>query len=61
MATPSDSPNKLSIENIPTHLDDAQVKELLEAFGELKSFVVVKEHGSDQHRVRSAHALEAFR
>ncbi|KAF2277450.1 uncharacterized protein EI97DRAFT_432325 [Westerdykella ornata] len=45
-----DSPNKLSISNIPPFVEDAQIRELLEAFGELKSFVVVKEIGSELNR-----------
>jgi splicing factor U2AF subunit len=45
-----DSPNKLSIVNIPTYVEDAQIKELLEAFGELKAFVVVKDDNVDQNR-----------
>ncbi|KAF2750590.1 hypothetical protein M011DRAFT_455621 [Sporormia fimetaria CBS 119925] len=45
-----DSPNKLSIANIPTFVEDGQIRELLEAFGELKAFVVVKERNSEQNR-----------
>lgn len=48
--TVKDSPNKLSIVNIPVYVDDAQVRELLEAFGELKAFVLVKDD-SGQNRV----------
>lgn len=56
-----DSPNKLSIVNIPTYVEDTQIRELLEAFGQLKSFVVVKEHGSEQNRVRTHMHLKEFR
>jgi splicing factor U2AF subunit len=49
-----DSPNKLSIQNIPTFIEDTQIRELLEAFGELKAFVVVKDSGSEQNRVSIA-------
>ncbi|OCF40409.1 splicing factor U2AF 65 kDa subunit [Kwoniella heveanensis CBS 569] len=38
-----DSPNKLFIGGLPTYLNDEQVMELLKAFGELKSFNLVKE------------------
>nr|POF26019.1 splicing factor u2af 50 kda subunit [Quercus suber] len=38
-----DSPNKLLITKIGTYLEDEQVRELLEAFGELKHFVLAKD------------------
>ncbi|WVR08881.1 hypothetical protein IAU60_005940 [Kwoniella sp. DSM 27419] len=38
-----DSPNKLFIGGLPTYLNDEQVMELLKAFGELRSFNLVKE------------------
>ncbi|WWC91001.1 uncharacterized protein L201_005940 [Kwoniella dendrophila CBS 6074] len=41
-----DSPNKLFIGGLPTYLNDEQVIELLKAFGELKSFNLVKETGN---------------
>jgi splicing factor U2AF subunit len=46
-----DSPEKLCISQIPTHLTEDMVKELLEAFGELKSLVLVTDPGADQSRV----------
>jgi splicing factor U2AF subunit len=46
-----DSPYKLSISNIPYTVDDDQIRELLEVFGELKSFIVVREIGSELNRV----------
>jgi splicing factor U2AF subunit len=52
-----DSHNKLSISNIPPFVDDAQIKELLEAFGPLKAMVLVKYTSSDQPRVSYALTL----
>lgn len=48
-----DTQNKISISNIPLYLTDEQVTELLVAFGELKAFVLVKDNGTDESRVRS--------
>ena len=45
-----DTQNKISITRIPLFLNDEQVQELLVAFGELKSFVLVKDTSSDQSR-----------
>lgn len=45
-----DSANKICVTRIPTFIDDTQVSELLSAFGELKSLVLVKDTGSDQSR-----------
>ena len=52
-----DSPNKLSVVNIPAFVDDVQLQELLGAFGELKAFVLVKDTGSDASRVSIARDL----
>lgn len=41
-----DSPNKIFIGGIPSYLTDDQVLELLQSFGELKSFNLVKEPGT---------------
>lgn len=50
-ATVPDSPEKLSITNIGTFLEEDQVRELLGAFGELKHFVLAKDRmGSDANR-----------
>ena len=46
-----DSPNKISVSNIPVYLSDEQVTELLVAFGELKAFTLVKDTSSEQSRV----------
>ena len=48
-----DTPNKISITNIPTYLTDEQATELLVSFGELKAFVLVRDRGTDESRVRS--------
>lgn len=52
-----DTPNKISISNIPPYLSDEQVIELLVAFGELKAFVLVKDNGTEESRV-SKHDLQ---
>ena len=46
-----DTPNKISISNIPLYLTDEQVTELLVSFGELKAFVLVKDNGTEESRV----------
>ncbi|KAI0570854.1 RNA-binding protein [Pyrenophora tritici-repentis] len=45
-----DSPNKLSIVNIPTYIEEEQIRELVETMGKLKAFILVKDTGTDQHR-----------
>ena len=45
-----DSPNKLSITNIPVYVDEEQMRELLETFGKLKAFVLVKDTINEQSR-----------
>ncbi|KAF1975179.1 hypothetical protein BU23DRAFT_552594 [Bimuria novae-zelandiae CBS 107.79] len=49
-ATVPDSPNKLSITNIPAYVEEEQVRELVTTFGHLKSFVLVKDMSTEQHR-----------
>ena len=46
-----DTPNKISITNIPVYLTDEQVSELLVSFGELKAFVLVKDRSTEESRV----------
>ena len=46
-----DSPNKISISNIPIYLTEEQVNELLQAFGDVKTFVLVKDSGTEQSKV----------
>ena len=48
-----DTQNKISVSNIPLYLTDEQVTELLVSFGELKAFVLVKDSGTEESRVRS--------
>lgn len=48
-----DTPNKISITNIPPYLTDEQVTELLVSFGELKAFVLVKDSSTEESRVCS--------
>lgn len=45
-----DTQNKLRMSNIPTFIEDAQVRELLTTFGELKSFVLAKDTSSGASR-----------
>lgn len=46
-----DTPNKISIANLPPYLTEDQVMELLAAFGELKAFALVKDTGTEESRV----------
>ncbi|KAI1329567.1 hypothetical protein F5Y16DRAFT_365500 [Xylariaceae sp. FL0255] len=45
-----DTPNKISIANLPLHLTDDQVTELASTMGELKALVLVKDNGTDEFR-----------
>ncbi|KAK0613020.1 hypothetical protein B0T17DRAFT_542551 [Bombardia bombarda] len=45
-----DTPNKISVTNLPPYLTEDQVMELLVSFGKLKSFVLVKDNGTDESR-----------
>lgn len=47
-----DTPNKISVANIPPYLTEEQVMELLVSFGELRAFVLVKDSGTEESRVR---------
>jgi splicing factor U2AF subunit len=49
-----DTQNKISVSNVPAYLTDEQVTELLVAFGELKAFVLVKDNGTEESRVRNS-------
>jgi splicing factor U2AF subunit len=49
----NDSPDKICISNLPIHLDQDMVMELLSAFGALKSFVLAKD-GNEESRVSSS-------
>lgn len=46
-----DTPNKISISNVPPYLTDEQVTELLVSFGELKAFVLAKDRTTEESRV----------
>lgn len=46
-----DSANKICVTNIPTYIPEEPVTMLLKSFGELKSFVLVKDSGTDESRV----------
>lgn len=45
-----DTQNKVRMTNIPVYIEDEQVKELLQTFGQLKSCIVVKDVGTGQSR-----------
>lgn len=45
-----DTQNKISITNLPTYIEEDQVRELLSPFGDLKNFVLVKDTSSGQSR-----------
>lgn len=45
-----DSPNKVSVTNIPPYLNSEQVLELLNSFGEVKSFTLVQDRGTEESR-----------
>ncbi|KAH8815054.1 hypothetical protein F5884DRAFT_162377 [Xylogone sp. PMI_703] len=45
-----DTPNKISVTNIPLYLTDEQVTELLVSFGELKAFVLLKDGSTEESR-----------
>mmetsp|Transcript_13944 Transcript_13944/g.39532 ORF Transcript_13944/g.39532 Transcript_13944/m.39532 type:complete len:261 (-) Transcript_13944:76-858(-) len=42
-----DSPNKIFVGGVPHDLTDAEIRELLEAFGELRALNIVREAGPD--------------
>ncbi|KAH8771692.1 hypothetical protein F5883DRAFT_642368 [Diaporthe sp. PMI_573] len=45
-----DTPNKISVTNIPPYLTTEQVLELLSSFGELKAFVLVQDRSTEESR-----------
>lgn len=45
-----DSPNKIVIRGLPVALTDEQIIELLKSFGELKSFMLVKDQSSGESK-----------
>jgi splicing factor U2AF subunit len=47
-----DTPNKIFIGGLPSYLNDVQVMELLQTFGELRAFNLVKEGNTNQSKVR---------
>jgi splicing factor U2AF subunit len=49
-----DSPNKICVSNIPAYIPEEPVTMLLKSFGELKSFVLVKDASTEESRVRAA-------
>ncbi|RAK80952.1 splicing factor u2af large subunit [Aspergillus fijiensis CBS 313.89] len=45
-----DSPNKICVSNIPNYIPEEPVTMLLKSFGELKSFVLVKDSSTEESR-----------
>ncbi|KAJ5191408.1 uncharacterized protein N7498_010393 [Penicillium cinerascens] len=45
-----DSPNKICVSNIPSYIPEEPVTMLLKSFGELKSFVLVKDASTEESR-----------
>ncbi|KAK2022827.1 U2 snRNP auxilliary factor [Colletotrichum zoysiae] len=45
-----DTPNKISVSNMPVYLSEEQVSELLVSFGELKAFVLVRDKSTEESR-----------
>jgi splicing factor U2AF subunit len=50
-----DSPNKICVSNIPQYIPEEPVTMLLKSFGELKSFVLVKDSSTEESRVSGVH------
>lgn len=46
-----DTPNKIFVGGLPSYLNDVQVMELLQSFGELRSFNLVKEGNTTVSKV----------
>lgn len=46
-----DSPNKICVSNIPHYIPEEPVTMLLKSFGELKSFILVKDSATEESRV----------
>lgn len=45
-----DTPNKISVTNIPPYLTSEQVLELLNSFGELKAFILAQDRSTEESR-----------
>lgn len=46
-----DSENKVCVSNLPTFLNEDQATELVESFGKLRAFTMVKDNGTEDSRV----------
>jgi splicing factor U2AF 65 kDa subunit len=55
-----DTPNKISVANLPPYLTEEQVMELLVAFGELKAVTLVKDQGTEESRVSNSQTYLIF-
>lgn len=52
-----DSPNKICVSNIPHYIPEEPVTMLLKSFGELKSFVLVKDGSTEESRVSHTNCI----
>jgi splicing factor U2AF 65 kDa subunit len=50
-----DTPNKISVADIPSYLTEEQVTELLVSFGELKAFALLRDRSTGESRVGCAY------
>lgn len=55
-----DSPNKICVSNIPAFIPEEPVTMLLKSFGELKSFVLVKDASTEESRVSICTSIVRF-
>lgn len=55
-----DSPNKICVSNIPLYIPEEPVTMLLVSFGELKSFVLVKDQETEESRVSDLPVIESL-
>lgn len=53
-----DSPNKICVSNIPPFIPEDAVTGLLKSFGELKSFVLVKDASTEESRVSFLYKIQ---
>ena len=53
-----DSPNKICVSNIPHYIPEEPVTMLLKSFGELRSFILVKDSSTEESKVSLAESLQ---
>lgn len=57
-STVPNGPNKIYIGGLPSYLDEPQVIELLQAFGPLKGFNLVKDNSTGMSKVRCVDSIK---